>query len=126
MNIIVDSIQNLPPYHQVFAQAQSEIISNIAKDDLPMAKRILKHNIIHAYTLLMVEKPQEDWQPTPDGKITLKDSIKASIEFMKLDEMSWEDLLITMIMYQSIAGIKPTQQFTRQASAYDSMPMLRR
>jgi len=29
-------------------------------------------------------------------------------------------------MYQSIAGIKPTQQFTRQASAYDSMPTLRR
>lgn len=74
----------------------------------------------------MAEKPDKSYIPTSDGKIALKDSLMTDIKNMQLDKMDWEELLITMTIYESIAGIKPTQQFTKQASVYDNMSKLKK
>lgn len=111
----MDTLNNLPPYHMMFAQTQVEIVNQLCKDNPEIAKKILIHNIIYAYTLIKSDE-QEKVNQTVEF-----DTVKNEITIMKLSEKSWEDLLMLMVIYQAKAGIKPTQISSTTSALFDRM-----
>lgn len=110
---------NIGMYHDVFAQSIREVIRAISVKDVEVAKKIIIHDILYAYTNYKIDKNK--------GKNPLEsiEEIKNDIAKMNLESKDWEELLIVKTTYQSLVGIKPIQKEDDTAQTFkDIAPQL--
>lgn len=109
----MDYSQPIGQYHSVFAQTMSEIVTRLTKDEKGMAKEIIRFNINYAYSLFRFDKDI-------NNQVTVA-TVKQELENLDLEDKEIQELIIMMVKYQSLAGIKPTQQYITNSLIYNSM-----
>lgn len=104
----MDTIENVPEYHEVFAKSISVVIDDIRNKDPKEARKTLTFCIQFAYT---------QWRSETDPDITQEILFK-ELEKLSLEKKSQDELVIMMGLYFSKAGIKPVQIHQNRAKVF--------